>query len=294
MLSKYRMEQANPGMERARITSRLNKVRAEIKEVEAQLEVAKKNAAFEAKYSDDPYWRIAKQKYIETGDPTYVENFRAKQDALENAQKDRASRDEMNRQNKAKQDLYDEAEARKNIRLADNKYRTAMKAGDESEVENARVELEAALEHYEHVTGTKYDYTWPGESTTWLEKSPLIQKSGAKNAKEYGEYLMQFADNADGKLNKNRLSEADKKLVDEFLSRGEHWDDMGLDDQKVNLIKSHRSQEGAQASSQAGKQAAEEWWNSLKRIEKNIYIDGLEAIPSQYAPYLKDKVIKSK
>lgn len=301
MLSKYRMEQANPGMERARITSRLNKVRAEIKEVEAQLEVAKKNAAFEAKYSDDPYWRIAKQKYIETGDPSYVENFRAKQDAFENATKDRASRDEMNRQNKAKQDLYDEAEARKNIRLADNKYKAAMKAGDKSEVNNARVELDAALEHYEHVTGSKYDYTFPGEEngltgeeSTWLEESPLFRKSGAKNAKEYGEYLMQFADRADGKPNKNRLTEADKKLVDEFLAKGEHLDDMGLDDQKVNSIKSHMSQEAAQTNSQAGKKAAEEWWNSLSKIKKDSYIRGEEKIPSQYAPYLKDKVIKSK
>lgn len=294
MLSKYRMEQANPGMERARITSRLNKVRAEIKEVEAQLEVAKKNAEFDSKHSSDPYWRIAKQKYIETGDPTYVENFRAKQDALENAQKDRASRDEMNRQNKAKQDLYDEADSRKSIRLADNKYRTALKAGDESEIENAKVELDAALEHYEQLTGTKYDYTWPGESTTWLEKSPLFQKSGAKNAKEYGEYLMQFADNADGKLNKNRLSEADKQAVDEFLAKGEHWDDMGLDDQKVNLIKSHRSQEAAKANANAGKQAAEEWWNGLSKIKKDSYIRGEETISSEYAPYLKDKVIKSK
>lgn len=294
MLSKYRMEQANPGMERARITSRLNKVRAEIKEVEAQLEVAKKNAEFDSKHSSDPYWRIAKQKYIETGDPTYVENFRAKQDAFEQAEKDRNVRREIELEQKNKQLAYDRASARKDIRLADINYNKAIEAGDEVAKKNAEVELEAALEHYQNVTGEEYDYKWPGESTTWLEEAPLFKKSGAKNAKEYGEYLMQFADNSDGKLNKNRLSEADKQTVDEFLANSEHWDDMGLDDQKVNLIKSHRSQEAAKANANAGKLAAEEWWNGLSRIKKDSYIRGEETIPSEYAPYLKDKVIKSK
>lgn len=257
MLSKYRMEKANPGMEKARLTSRLNEVRQRIKEVEEQLDEARRNAAFESKYKDDPYWKIAKKRYIETGDPAAIENFRAKQEAWETAEKDRASREAIDRIQKQKELLYDKAEATKRIRLADTAFKAALATGDgKVEIPNAQTEMQAALEYYKNVTGDDYGYEWPegypkGKSnatppgdSNWLENAPLIGESGAKNAKEFGAYLLKFADNADGKTNKTRLSAADKQLVDDFLAANkDRWADMGLNDQDVARIKSHMSQE---------------------------------------------------
>lgn len=322
------MEKANPEMEKARLASRLNAVQQRIKEVEEQLDEARRNAAFESKYKDDPYWKIAKRRYIETGDPAAIENFRAKQDALEEAEKNRKSREAIDSIQQQKELLYDKAEATKKIRLADTAFKAAIATGDDKiEIPNAQTELEAALEYYKNVTGEDYDYKWPegypkvkgnnvppaGQNTgaqvdsqendegsktvtgSWLASAPLYKESGAKNAEEYGDYLMQFADNADGKINNMRLSAADKKLVDAFLEANkDHWADMSINDQDVTRIKLHISQEEYDARHAAAKKEAEDWWASLSNTLKKMYQDGNKELPPKYKPYLKDKVKKSK
>ena len=308
MLSKYRMEKVNPEMEKARLTSRLNAVQQRIKEVEEQLDEARRNAAFESKYKDDPYWKIAKKRYIETGDPAAIENFRAKQDALETAEKDRASREAIDSVQKQKELLYDKAEATKRIRLADTSFKAAIANGDEKvEIPNAQTELQSALDYYKNVTGEEYDYKWPegypkvkninvppGDSN-WLSNAPLFAESGAKNAKEYAAYLMKYADNADGKLNEMRLSTTNKQLVDDFLAANkDHWADMGINDQDIARIKAHLSKEAYDAKFAAAKKEALDWWNGLSNTQKKMYQNGDLELPAKYKPYLKDKVVKKK
>lgn len=280
MLSKYRMEKANPGMEKARLTSRLNAVQQRIKEVEEQLDEARRNAAFESKYKDDPYWKIAKKRYIETGDPAAIENFRAKQDALEEAEKNRQTRDASLQEQKRQQSIYDELNARRDVQNAVVDYDAANASGDKDAIAKAKNALNYAKEHYMQVTGKEYklppkykledteeeqskDVAEPAASASnWLSDAPLYEESGAKNAKEYGIYLMKFADRADGKTNKTRLSTANKQLVDNFLAANkDRWADMGLNDQDVARIKSHLSQEAYDAKIAAGKQNI----NALKR-----------------------------
>lgn len=322
MISNYRMEKVNPEMEKARLTSRLNAVQQRIKEVEEQLDEARRNAAFESKYKDDPYWKIAKKRYIETGDPAAIENFRAKQDALEEAEKNRKSRETIDSIQKQKELLYNKAEATKNIRLADTAFKAAIATGDAKiEIPNAQTELEAALEYYKNVTGEDYDYKWPegypkvkgnnvppagqagaggdeGSKTvtgSWLSNAPLYKEAGVTNAKDYGTYLMTFADNANGTANNMRLSAADKKLVLDFLDANkDHWADMGINDQYVARIKAHLSQEEFSAKTADAKKEAEEWWASLSNTLKKMYQDGNKELPKKYVPYLKDKVKKSK
>ena len=303
MLSKYRMEKVNPEMEKARLTSRLNTVQQRIKEVEEQLDEARRNAAFESKYKDDPYWKIAKRRYIETGDPASIENFRAKQDALENSEKERASREAINGAQKQKELLYNKAEATKNIRLADTAFKAAIATGDDKiEIPNAQTELEAALEYYKNVTGEDYDYKWPegypkvkgndvppGDSN-WLSKAPLFAESGVNNAKEYAAYLLKYAKNDNGKANNWRLSEANKNLVIDFLDANkDHWADMGINDQDVARIKSHKSQEESAANAAALNKEAHEWWKNLSNTLKKMYQDGNKELPAKYKPYLKVK-----
>lgn len=287
MLSKFRMEKANPGMEKARLTSRLNAVQQRIKEVEEQLDEARRNAAFESKYKDDPYWKIAKKRYIETGDPAAIENFRAKQDALEEAEKNRKVRDDALQEQKRQQSIYDELDARRDVQNAVVDYDAAYASGDKDTIAKAENALKYAKEHYEQVTGKEYKLPpkykledteekkdqeegaeqgqngdGSNEASNWLEAVPLYKESGAKNAKEFGAYLLKFADNADGKTNKMRLSAANKQLVDNFLAANkDHWADMGLNDQDAARIKSHLSQEAYDAKIAASKQNI----NALKR-----------------------------
>lgn len=281
MLSKYRMEKANPGMEKARLTSRLNAVQQRIKEVEEQLDEARRNATFESKYKDDPYWKIAKKRYIETGDPASIENFRAKQDALEEAEKNRRTRDAALQEQKRQQSIYDELQARRDVENAVVNYDVAYASGDKVAQDKAQNELDYAREHYMQVTGKEYKLPPKYDpkkkeaegntdesnnektgSDTWLSNAPLFAESGAKNAKEYAAYLIKYADNADGKTNKMRLSAANKQLVDNFLAANkDRWADMGLNDQDVARIKSHLSQEAYDANAATTKQNI----NALKR-----------------------------
>ena len=281
MLSKYRMEKANPGMEKARLTSRLNAVQQRIKEVEEQLDEARRNAAFESKYKDDPYWKIAKKRYIETGDPASIENFRAKQDALEEAEKNRQTRDAALQEQKRQQSIYDELQARRDVENAMVNYDVAYASGDKVAQDKAQNELDYAREHYMQVTGKEYKLPPKYDpkkteadgntdesnnektgSGTWLSEAPLFAESGAKNAKEFGAYLLKYADSADGKTNKTRLNAANKQLIDDFLAANkDRWADMGLNDQDVARIKSHLSQEAYDSKTAASKQNI----NALKR-----------------------------
>lgn len=309
------MEKANPGMEKARLTSRLNAVQQRIKEVEEQLDEARRNAAFESKYKDDPYWKIAKKRYIETGDPASIENFRAKQNALEEAEKNRQIREDALQEQKRQQTIYDELDARRDIENAVVDYDAAYASGDKDAIAKAKNALNYAKEHYMQVTGKEYklppkynledteevqgqDGAGRNEepaASNWLGDAPLYKESGAKNAKEFGTYLMKFADNPDGKFNKMRLSAANKQLVDDFLaSNKDRWADMGLNDQDVARIKSHLSQEAYDSKNTAVNKEANDWWNSLSKVKKDAYINGEEELPAKYKPYLKNKLVKSK
>ena len=311
MLSKYRMEKANPEMEKARLTSRLNAVQQRIKEVEEQLDEARRNAAFESKYKDDPYWKIAKKRYIETGDPAAIENFRAKQDAFEEAEKNRQIRNNELQAQKRQQTIYDELDARRDVQNAVVDYDVAYASGDKVAQDKAQNALDYALEHYMQVTGKEYKLppkydpkkkeaegaggSDEEQASNWLNDAPLYKESGAKNAKEYATYLLKYADSPDGKTNKLRLSTANKQLVDDFLAANkDRWSDMGINDQDVARIKSHLSQEESDASTDAAKKEANKWWNELKPIQRAPYVNGDKKLPAKYQSYLKDKVVKSK
>ena len=306
MLSKYRIE-------KARLTSRLNTVQQRIKEVEEQLDEARRNAAFESKYKNDPYWKIAKKRYIETGDPAAIENFRAKQDAFEEAEKNRKIRNNELQEQKRQQTIYDELDARRDVQNAVVDYDVAYASGDEVAQSKAKNALKYAKEHYMQVTGKEYklppkynledteeeqDVAGRKEEPTasnWLSDAPLYKESGAKNAKEYAAYLMKYADNADKKTNNMRLSADNKQLVDDFLAANkDRWSDMGINDQDVARIKSHLSQEKFDANHAAGDKAAHKWWDELKSIQRAPYVNGDKELPLKYRPYLKDKVVNSK
>ena len=320
MLSKYRMEKANPGMEKARLTSRLNAVQQRIKEVEEQLDEARRNAAFESKYKDDPYWKIAKKRYIETGDPAAIENFRAKQDALEEAEKNRQTRDAALQEQNRQQSIYDELDARRDVQNALVDYDAAYASGDKDAIAKAKNALNYAKEHYMQVTGKDYKLppkykledteeeqgqdgasgsndVPPGDGN-WLDVAPLYEESGAKNAKEFGAYLLKYADSPDGKSNKLRLSAANKQLVDNFLAANkDRWADMGINDQDVARIKSHLSQEDHDAKTAAYNQKrlkAIQNWNRLMD-DKNSTFAQKQAAYAELAKYgIKPETTASK
>lgn len=267
MLSKYRMEKANAAQaiieakeDKAEAMERLAEVRAEIKEVEAQLEKAKRNAKFEDKYKDNPYWQIAKKRYIETGDPSSIENFRARQEALETSAKDRALKREVELAIKNKQAIYDEAEAIKEIRLREEDVAKAKRAGDKELQRQAEVYLDFAKKNYKNLTGKDWNEVSNKKENTpssetpvgnegqgnepWWKSNPLAGESGAKNAKEFGDYLMKFSD-ANDKNGLNRIvDEATKNAVISWIEANkDKWSELGLDQTKVDSINNHWSKE---------------------------------------------------
>lgn len=261
------MEKANAAQaiieakeDKAEAMERLAEVRAEIKEVEAQLEKAKRNAKFEDKYKDNPYWQIAKKRYIETGDPSSIENFRARQEALETSAKDRALKREVELAIKNKQAIYDEAEAIKEIRLREEDVAKAKRAGDKELQRQAEVYLDFAKKNYKNLTGKDWNEVSNKKENTpssetpvgnegqgnepWWKSNPLAGESGAKNAKEFGDYLMKFSD-ANDKNGLNRIvDEATKNAVISWIEANkDKWSELGLDQTKVDSINNHWSKE---------------------------------------------------
>ena len=285
MLSKYRMEKANAAQAiseakeaRDEAIERLAEVRAEIKEVEAQLEQAKRNAKFEDKYKDNPYWQIAKKRYIETGDPSSIENFRARQEALENSEKDRELKRKVELEIKNKQAIFDEAEAIREIRLREIDVANAKRAGDKELQAQAEVYLDFAIKQYKNLTGkdwnevskkikektseptsetpeTSEENVGQNNDEPWWKSSPLASESGASNAKEFGDYLMKFSD-ANDKNGINRFAdEATKNAVISWIEANkDKWSEMGLDQTKVNSINNHWSKEKVDAKAKANKE----------------------------------------
>lgn len=275
------MEKANAAQAISEAKERLAEVREEIKEVEAQLEQAKRNAKFEDKYKDNPYWQIAKKRYIETGDPSSIENFRARQEALENSEKDRAVKREVELATKNKQAIYDEAEAIKEIRLREEDVAKAKRAGDEELQKQAEVYLDFAIKNYKNLTGKDWnevakEYKKKANKSSsensaenegqnnepWWKSNILAGESGASNAKEFGDYLMKFSDSND-KNGLNRIAdEATKNSVISWIDANkDKWSEMGLDQTKVNSIKNHWSKEKADEKTKANKDKI----NNLKR-----------------------------
>ena len=269
MLSKYRMEKANPEMEKARLTSRLNAVQQRIKEVEEQLEAARRNAEFESKYKENPYWKIAKKRYIETGDPAAIDNFRAKQDALETAEKDRASRDEVNRVNKAKQDLYDEAEARKAIRLAQNALDAAEASQNQRQITDAETELDYAKKHYKLVTG--YDYKEVENDPPTTEENEW-KISDIPNITEYvpdinntsveavGKAIKEYTD----KGGKRFKTEAEKQqMIDWLKSNDDARKQLSVDIDELEARLSKEKYDAKNAANQTELLQLKKKWNDL-------------------------------
>lgn len=290
---------------------RLDEVREEIKEVEAQLEQAKRNAKFEYKYKDNPYWQIAKKRYIETGDPSSIENFRARQEALENSEKDRKLKREVELEIKNKQAIYDEAEAIKEIRLREEDVAKAKRAGDKELQKQAEVYLDFAIKNYKNLTGKDWNEVktpktpksetpegnevneTPDDNEPWWKSSPLASESGASNAKEFGDYLMKFSD-ANDKNGINRFAdEATKNAVISWIEANrDKWSELGLDQTKVNSINNHWSNEKVDAKAKANKEKItnlkreynlalkandesekERLWNELEKLGVKMPID---------------------
>ena len=273
------MEKANAVQAINEAKERLAEVRAEIKEVEAQLEQAKRNAKFEDKYKDNPYWQIAKKRYIETGDPSSIENFRARQEALENSEEDRKLKLAVELENKNKQAIYDEANAIKEIRLREADVAKAKMAGDKELQAQAEIYLNFAIKNYKNLTGKDWNEVaneykkeetktpksetpeenevneTPDDNEPWWKSSPLAGESGASNAKEFGDYLMKFSD-ANDKNGLNRFAdEATKNAVLSWIEANkDKWSEMGLDQTKVNSINNHWSKEKVDAKAKANKE----------------------------------------
>lgn len=278
MLSKYRME-------KARLISRLNTVQQRIKEVEEQLDEARRNAAFESKYKNDPYWKIAKKRYIETGDPAAIENFRTKQDALEISEKDRASRDEVNRLNKAKQELYDEAEARKAIRLAQNALDAAEASQNQRQITDAKTELDYAKKHYKLVTGYDYeevkdDPPIPEDNKWKISEIPNIAEYvpdiNNTSVDAVGKAIMQYTD----KGSKRFRTEAEKQqMIDWLKSNDDARKQLSID---IDALEKRLSKEAYDAKAATKDKESDDWWNGLPPFERSMYINNPEEIPAKY------------
>ena len=84
------------------VRARKKKVAQEIDELKKELQQRTQLQAYEDRYKDSPIWKLAKKQYIDTGDLSPIESFVTRENALEEAEKNRKStsyENKLNRQN---------------------------------------------------------------------------------------------------------------------------------------------------------------------------------------------------
>lgn len=137
------------------VRAKKKKIIQEIDALKKELQQRTQLQAFEDKYKDSPFWRLAKKNYIDTGDMGAIESFITRENALQEAMTNReftGRENELNRQNtlelnkaqKAEQAEYNYNEAIKELDTAKWILNYNM-THDPAEVPEAKANYEASL-----------------------------------------------------------------------------------------------------------------------------------------------------
>lgn len=269
--------------------ARLREVNARINELTAQIAQMKSNMEFEDKYKDNPYWQLAKKQYIDTGDLSAIENFRNREEAIIEAEKNRKHALELAASNKAEQNQYNLDEAMKNRSKALLAYKAALASNDKNEIANTLVDLEywdarvnklngnttTAVNVDTNVNTNNENATvsipeWlPGDTSETFKKR-LSDKSFAFATSKDKETFRKWWDNA---------TEEDKQAT-------------GLDPTTVQTILKKDDKETTKDKTAKAKADAQAWWNGLspmkkKAIQEGYADDALKAKYNKLSKYLK-------
>lgn len=284
------------------IRARKKKIIQEIDELKRELEQRTRLQAFEDKYKDSPFWKLAKKHYIDTGDMGAIDSFITRENALQEAMANReftGRENELNRSNtfelnkaqKTEQLEYDLDEAQKNVELAQNKLKSAKALGVPADKKDAQIAFNYAVKRLNKIR-EKLDM---GDSVYELEEYDNTNEPSGKN---------ESSDN-----NERTLKDILDSIPDKYIYKTKKEKDAILKEisehsayknQDESLRKAYKeiektkTQEEKDADNANAEKKAQDLWNSLSLMDKSDYQEGLISYDSNNKTHVLLNKFKAK
>lgn len=261
------------------IKARKKKIIQEIDELKKELQQRTKLQAFEDKYKDSPFWKLAKKNYIDTGDMGAIDSFVTRENALQEAntnrefnreqnELNRANTFELNKAQKTEQLEYSLDYAQEKVELAMSKLKSAKALGNPAELRDAGITYNYAVKRLNDIR-EKLDME-PSEykeELTANEKSDENNKSSERNVKEI---ILSIPKDYRYKT----VAEKNKILKEIFEHPAYAEKDADLLKAYTEISKNKTSEE-INASNESDEKKAKALWNGLSPYNKNRYQDGI-------------------
>lgn len=258
------------------IRARKKKIIQEIDELKKELQQRTQLQAFEDKYKDSPFWKLAKKNYIDTGDMGAIESFINRENALQEAKTNREfnrEQNELNRSNtfelnkaqKTEQLEYSLDDAQEKVELAENNLKSTKALGVPADVKNAQIAFNAAVKRLNKIR----EQLGIGDSEYELEEYDNTKSSAQKERNRQ--------DILDGiPANYRYKTKAEKDAILKEISEHSAYENQDKDIRDAyTKIRDTKTSEEINANKDSDEEKAKALWNSLSRIDKSDYQEGL-------------------
>jgi hypothetical protein len=260
------------------IKARKKKIIQEIDELKKVLQQRTQLQAFEDKYKDSPFWKLAKKNYIDTGDMGAIESFINRENALQEAKTNREftrEQNELNRSNtfelnkaqKTEQLEYDLDDAQAKVELAQNKLKSANALGVPVDIKDAQIAFNSAVNRLNKI------------------REKLGMEASEYELEEYDKDNTESSDNKE----RNRQdildgipadyrykTKAEKDKIMKEISEHSAYknQDKEMRDAYIKISNTKTSEE-IKADKDSSEKKAKALWNSLSRADKYDYLNGI-------------------
>lgn len=184
------------------IRAKKKKIIQEIDELKKELQQRTKLQAFEDKYKDSPFWKLAKKHYIDTGDMGAIDSFITRENALQEAmanreftgrenELNRSNTSELNKAQKTEQLEYDLDDAQAKVELAQNKLKSAKALGVPVDKKDAQIAFNSAVKRLNKIRGK----LGMGDSEYELEEYDNTNESSGNKERPVQDILLNIPTN---------------------------------------------------------------------------------------------------
>lgn len=259
------------------IRAKKKKIIQEIDELKKELQQRTTLQAFEDRYKDNPYWRLAKKNYIDTGDMGAIDSFVTRENALQEANTNREfnrEQNELNRSNtfelnkaqKAEQLEYDLDDAQAKVELAQNKLKSANALGVPVDIKDAQIAFNSAV-----IRLNKIREKLGMEASEYKLEEYDTTKSSGNEERPVQDILLNIP-----KDSKYKTEQEKAKIMKEIEAHSAFNDtqDKSLRD-AYQKIRDTKTQEKINADKDSDEKKAKALWNSLSRADKYDYLNGI-------------------
>jgi hypothetical protein len=264
------------------IRAKKKKIIQEIDELKKVLQQRTQLQAFEDKYKDSPFWKLAKKNYIDTGDMGAIESFINRENALQEAKTNREftrEQNELNRSNtfelnkaqKTEQLEYDLDDAQAKVELAQNKLKSANALGVPVDIKDAQIAFNSAVNRLNKIR----EKLGMEASEYELEEYADVKSSGKNESSDNNERTLQDILENIPKNFSYKTNDEKAQAMKEISEHSAYKNQIKEIRDAYTKIRDTKTQEQIKADKDSSEKKAKALWNSLSRADKYDYLNGI-------------------